>query len=347
MIISCNTKTKDDKIIKIAGNVYLFNWEAPFMKGYISNTTSFEANYFIYSTWDTCVNIFDLNTNKVIFKKRIQDLCYAKPKFDIKNGRIYFPSSDSNFECVDIKNGKNIWNLNLNGKCKNFSFVNDSIIISSIKNVGLAAINSNSGKLKYEIKYNYNLCNLPETSPWEFTFDKNNFYVSNWECGGVTAFDIQNGKTIWDKTIPVEFFLGNPILIGDMIFVGMSGIFEDGKVVVLNKHKGEILYEYKCKYQPNCLAKLYNDKIVFFTDDQKINVFNTINKKVDYSLQLLEGNMIASNQFYLVDNYLYFSTEKYNINQFDMKTNKLEILEVAKSGILDAFKYNDKTFLLK
>jgi outer membrane protein assembly factor BamB len=146
----------------------------------VSSSLSITNDKLIYTTWDKEVIIEEIVTGKIIFRKSISDICYAKPV--LKKDMLYFPISDSMFVSFNVKTDKLVWGHKLGGRC-NGIWINNNMIILDSKHYGIIGCSTNDGKIIYEILYRYNKqCSIPDLSPYRASFSTENFYLNNWQC---------------------------------------------------------------------------------------------------------------------------------------------------------------------
>ncbi len=244
----------------------------------LSNSISLVNDNIIYSSWDTSINVYNLNTKKKVFKKKTKSLCYAKTI--MKEGNLFFPYSTEKFVCLQLSNDSILWELDMEGRCSNFDFINDSIIVASVKHYGLVAFNSLSGEKIYEIRYNYEESGLPDVSPWHVSYDKYNFYVSDWQRSFLSCFSKSDGILNWQiKGIGTA---GKSIVINDKIFLGTDNFYKGGKILLISTTDGKILNEIACDYETNEIPILYDNFVYFYTYDRYLK--NMIYKLIKLSI---------------------------------------------------------------
>jgi hypothetical protein len=71
--------------------------------------------------------------------------------------------------------------------------VNDDIIIASVDTDGLVAIHSKTGKIIYELPLHSEHCTV-DSAPRPIGFDENCFYVADFNCTLISAYEISSGK---------------------------------------------------------------------------------------------------------------------------------------------------------
>ncbi|MEI7487943.1 MAG: hypothetical protein WCJ72_11140, partial [Chryseobacterium sp.] len=163
------------------------------------------------------IKIEDLKTNKVIFSIKIKEGCFTESK--THHGKLYFPDSDNIFTCIDYKSNKVIWKLPLDDwKIREFQFVKDDIIIASIDSYGLIAINSRTGKVIYQLLLRYDDDCIVDFAPRPIGFDENYFYVTDFNCNSISAYEISSGKNIWAKKED-SFMISNLAVSGEYVFM--------------------------------------------------------------------------------------------------------------------------------
>ncbi len=310
----------------------------------VANTIATVNSWCTFSSWDSAVNIIDIGTQSVHFKKKLDAICYAKPV--LKRTHLFLPTSEEYFDCIDINTGKTIWTKKTNGKITNFDFINDSIIILSVNHYGIIALNSIDGSHLYSLLYNYNTCNLPDLSPWLINFDKNVFYVTNWECCNLSAIESSTGKILWETTIGIEYYAGIPLLLGDNIFLGLNKSYKGGKVLLIEKNKGEVIFETNIPFESRMHPVLNGEDILFYTYDKKIYSFNFHSKQITEVVALSEENDCSGNQLFLINNAIFFSDNSFYINELNLKTRKIKRILKVESSLLHAIRFGKNIYFI-
>ena len=67
-------------------------------------------------------------------------------------------------------------------------------------------LNLLNGKKVFNIDYEYGRdgCNVPDMSPYPIIFDKDFFYINNFLCRTIRAYDVNNGKEVALSLRPFE-----------------------------------------------------------------------------------------------------------------------------------------------
>ncbi len=148
-------------------------------------------------------------------------------------------------------------------------------------------------------------------------------YVENnriYSCGsgGIACFDLRNGNTIWEFSMPTAYELYEI----NKININNDGIFVVGceSVSLLDKENGEIIWEFGTGYDSNGKINdvfyFETNKIIYLTLSGMINIVNTKTKKLktynlarevyssfkstisSFTSMTLDGNtVIASDEF--------------------------------------------------
>jgi len=311
----------------------------------VSNTISYSNENVIYSTWDTAVSVYDLKAGAVIFTRKIKDVCYAKPI--AKNGRIFFPFSDDKFVCVDAKDGKLLWELELKGRCSNFDFLDDTTIAASTKHNGLVVLNADKGRLLYELKYNYEETHLPDLSPWLISFDEQNFYVSNWQGHSLSSFKKKDGTVNWQFDNKEQGMAGQSIVDNDRIFVGINEAYKNGRILLLTKKNGGIFYQEECKYEEREAPVLYKNSVYFYSYDRFLNRFNLSANKIERVKGFEKDFDLSGHQMFLNIDDIYFSDASFMLNCYSIKDNTFKQIQKTEKSIIGAHSYNGTIYIIE
>ncbi|WP_439698726.1 PQQ-binding-like beta-propeller repeat protein [Mucilaginibacter sp. AW1-7] len=286
----------------------------------ISSSLTISGPLLTYSTWSNEIVVENLKLKKIVFTKKIISTCYAQPVL-IEN-KLYFPIADSIFTCVDIVTSKTIWNTPLGGRCSEFHMIDNSIIANS-KSYGLIGIDPKSGKIKFELRYKYGSgCTIPDLSPYRMTFDKKAFYVCDWQCKNLSAYNIEDGENLWQKT--VDFSSGNIKYVDGVLFWGRNKFYKEGQITLIDPKNGSVLYEEQAKFEENFNPVVYAHKVYYYSYDGKLNEFDVKKRKNKVVYVFKAENDVSGNQMYLLNGCLYYSAQG-NVYELSLKffTNKL------------------------
>lgn len=287
---------------------------------------------------DYAIKIEDLKTNKVILSSKIKEACFTESK--THHGKLYFPDSDNIFTCIDYKSNKVIWKLPLDdGRIREFQFIKDDIIIASIDSYGLIAINSNTGKIMYELLLHSDKDCVVDAAPRPIDFDENYFYVTNFNCTSISAYEISSGKNIWSrKENPTP--LSNFIVAGKYIFMGNSESDEKNEIILLEAKTGKLLFKQNVSVNTFVNPVAYQNKVYYQTNEYLLNEFDT-EKKTIKTIFNFNKDHIGCNQIFSLNYALYIQDCNYNVNKIDLKTNKRQIVDKGEKGLLGVYKINN------
>lgn len=277
-----------------------------------------------YSTFNSKeVIVENILSNKIQFKRNLKDICYLKPI--IRDSKIYFPVSDEEFICHDLKSKKTLWKIKTSNKLCNIQILNNENLIINIKGIGFRIINIKTGKEEYQLDYVYDKnCLLPDSSPYQIVSDKNYFYISSWMCNAITKYRISNGEQIWKLKLEEATSVVS-VLYKDKLFVGSNYSYESGFIRVIDAKTGKIDYQEKSNFEPRIQPLLKGDRIIYYTFDSALNEFNINNMSSKKIFKLSEFNDFSGAEMYLLDNEIFFQSPNYSIiYQFDLKTNKIK-----------------------
>lgn len=297
-------------------------------------------NLLTYSYWKNnnyAIKIEDLKTNKTIFSTKITDNCFTEPR--INNDRLYYPESSDTFVCLDYKTKKIIWKLPIKGRIREFQFVTNDLIIASIEVYGLIAINSNTGKIMYELLLHSDKDCVVDFAPQPIGFDENYFYVTNFNYTSISAYEISSGKNVWSRkenTTP----LSNFIVVGKYIFMGSSESDEKNEIILLEAKTGKLLFRQNLSVNTFVDPVVYQKKVYYQTNEYLLNEFDT-EKKTFKTIFNFNKDHIGCNQIFLLNHSLYIQGCNYNVNKIDLKTNKRQIVDKGEKGLLGVYKINN------
>jgi outer membrane protein assembly factor BamB len=297
----------------------------------------------LYTTFDSLIKVENIITNKNLYKLKIKNDQTTIPSLLIeKNNYLYFPFNETLLNCVNFRTKKRIWKFNCEGTITSLKNVNDSIILIGVRGYGIIALNTITGNKLYQQKdSNKSVCN--SSSMYDLVFDEKLFFVSDSYCNNVTAFNFRNGKKIWGYKSKLAL-ASRPILIKKFIFVGITGnpMKNEGKVVLLDKCSGKIIFEKNEPFDLITKPVLYKNKVIYYTYDFKLNEFDLDTKTTKVIYQFKEDEFGCGYQFFLKGDNIYFDDCKFNLNRFSLKTHKIKILGKSKSSLLGIYKNKNK-----
>lgn len=297
-----------------------------------------EDENLIYTNWKKNVVIENFKTGDTIFIYKTVDINNVMPI--TRKTHIYFKNSDSDFKCVDFKANIPIWSVNTPNKIKNFIVLNDSIGLLDIKNFGLVALNLLNGKKVFNIDYEYGRdgCNVPDMSPYPIIFDKDFFYINNFLCRTIRAYDVNNGKEVWSRELGKG--MSQSIIVDDQIFIGMNNAYTSGNIYLLDKKSGDIKHQQIIPFEERMKVVEWNNKIIFY--DYKANClqeFDLVKKEIK-TLKTSEGTNDITGQLFLLNNNLYYQNNNFEIVKFDLISYKEKVLIKSKKGGISGMGFN-------
>lgn len=337
-IVSCETHKKE-----IEGFSFLGKEDINF----IYNTLSLKGDQLSYSTWDTTVCLYDIKQKSVLFEKKLEDIGYARPIVSLDQQKIFTTVASDKLSCIRIDDGKPIWETQLSGKCRKFELIDQKIILASIANKGIILLDSKTGEIVRRHNYNYSTCNLPDLSPWESSADSSQYFVSNWECKGITAFDIKTGNINWTYGDHKDGYYGRSLLIGDYLFSGSNNNYKGGRIVLIDRSNGELIFQKDIHFEERCHPILYKNKVIFATYDGRLNSLDLDNHTLETLYQSDKKSTPTDGQIYLAGDSLFYSDSNFQLNCLNLKTNQVEKISSLKRSLQGLFKGEDKIYIFE
>lgn len=305
-------------------------------------STIYSSKLLVYTTLDSPkIVVEDLISKNIIFDKNLKETSFTEPK--IKDDIVCFPDDNFTFVCYNYKTAKKLWSVKTFSRIREFQFVNKNLIIASIDNFGIIAINYLEGKIEYELQYKDPKSSL-NMSPRPIQFDRNNFYVADWNGKTMTSLTISNGKVNWCKKITEGFT--NFTISKDYIFFGSNDLYRKGNIGLLNIKNGDLLCLKNSFFENMMDPILYKNKVYYYTFDKKLNMFDLKSHQNQVVYNFNSKNDISQGQMYLLNNSLYFQDETFNVVKFNLITYKKEIVGVSKKGGINGVYFNSKNELI-
>lgn len=310
----------------------------------VLNTITYQGNNLVYSTWDSTINIFDIDQNKIKNKITLNNICYVKPL--LKAGKLYFPISDRKFKCIELITGTTLWEIDLNGRCSSIEYIEDSLLIVSAKHYGLLAVNINTGKLVYELKFDNQKSQIPDLSPWPISWDDENIYISNWQGNTLSSYKKENGKLNWHFNSDSLGIAGTSILLGDEVFIGINNFYKNGKIFLIRKNDGKLLKTDTVNYEERIQPILYEGKIFFYSYDGNLNEFNSSKREIKLVKSFEKDFDLSGYKLFLASDRIYYTDASYYLNTYVIKEKKFFQLHKIDKQALFVFEHGRKTYFI-
>lgn len=324
LILSCQTKN-DDKI-RLSGTAAIFN-----------------DSLLVCSTLKDSVVVENIKNKKILFSTKINDTETIRPQPILdKNNRLYSVFSENKLSCMDIKTNTPKWTYNTEQKINVIKCINDTLVIIGIRNFGLTALNSQTGKPIYHLEESHSsLCN--SSFIIEFTFDKEKLYVSDFQCNTLSAYNLNNGEKIWSYKSVLNG-LSKLLIYNNFIFCGITGnpMKNEGKIIVLDKKTGTVLAEENQAFDLIANPIVYHKNILYYTYDGALKEFDFEELKSKTCYRFNKENKPCDSQFHLIGNDLYFEDCQFNIVRFNLKNKTLKKIEQKKKGLNAVYLYNNE-----
>lgn len=292
-----------------------------------------------YVTFDTLVKVENLKTKKILFQKKINCEQLIVPTVLVKkHNYLYFPLNDSVLSCVNFKTEKEIWKYKFEDVITGLKNVNDSIILVDLRDAGVVALNIMTGKRIYEIKdSNNSRCNSP--SVHNIVFDEKYFWVSDFDCGTVTAFNLKDGKEVWKYKSKINGAV-RLLLTKDYVFCGITGnpMNKEGAVFLIDKKSGTLVFAKPEQFDLITKPVNYKNKVIYYGYNSKLSELDLDTKTIKVIKEFNEDELSCGNQLFLLDNTLYFDDCRFNINQLNLISSDFKVLGKSGSNLLGVYK---------
>lgn len=285
----------------------------------------------IYTTFSKQIVLENLNNGRGIFRRTIEDNIYYP--LVLNGDRLYFSQSDFKFVCFDLKLKKIVWEIKTEKPVKSIS-VYDKNIFLNIKSQGFKIIDMENGNQKGELPFVYSIkCTQPDLSPYPIAFLENAFFLGNWNCNSISKFDINKGSFI--KSISFEDGFIYLQEIGENLFVGVTNYKENNGSINLVNSELQTLFSTQVKYEERMKPVIWNEKVIYYTFDNSIYIFDIITHSNIKIFQLPKEDDISGSKIILSDDKLFFHTSNFEILQYDLINSKLSKLGKLEDRKLD------------
>ncbi|TAE62247.1 MAG: hypothetical protein EAY77_07805 [Flavobacteriia bacterium] len=310
----------------------------------ISNAFTLNVNMksgvLAFSTWNDSsfgIKVVDIKTDSILFSKEIKQNCFTKPK--IFDDKLCFPESNEVLCCYNFKKNLLLWELKTKGRVRELEFIKGNVLLLSIDEYGVIAVNPNSGKIIYELLLNKNNC-LVDLAPTNINYDDEFFYLTDFNCNSISAYEIGTGVLKWSNNEISG--LSNSLIVKDYIFLGTNNNYETGQINLFELKSGKKIFTSNIQFESMMNPVLFEDKIYFYTYDSKLYEFNSTTKKINLIYQFSKDNDISGSQIFILDNFLYIQDVSYNLNRINLNNFEKMILQKDKKGLLGIYKIDNK-----
>ena len=310
---------------------------------YISRTVSLDKNLLLYGTRDTLIEVKNMETQEIIYSDKIGEQGNAKPV--IKGQLIYYPRSRRFFVCKNIKTMQTVWMKPIEGRCSEFKFMDDSTIIASIKGYGMMVFNARTGDKIFDIRYDAVGTSGGDNSPWPLVFDDSSIYASNFNKDLITCFDRFTGQIKWSNRS--DGYAGQPLLLGESLFLGVNEFYKGGMVYLFNKRSGKIELNYECNFDERVSPLKHQKQVLFYAYDGRIMKFDVETHAFKELIKLKKKRRVTSTEFGFIDNCLYFEDCDFNVIKFDITKRELTKVYKLNRGLYGIFEYKGKIYILQ
>lgn len=188
----------------------------------------------------------------------------------LKGSRLFVQTSPGVVSCIDIITKRNLWSYETEARNWQLNLAADTILIASVKDHGLVAINANTGKLIYKLEHDKST-NLPAGFLCNIAADDKHLYVAEWERSPLATFDLFTGEELWHIESQALYITSKPILAGCYVFIGLSCLSnanceqeQSGKYMLINRTDGKIALQ-KESAPVNYITPPYAANTIYFT----------------------------------------------------------------------------------
>ena len=302
----------------------------------------FNDSLLAYTTVENVVKVENIKTDKVVFWEKLTDENWSQPIID-KQNTIYYASSVNTFQCRNVDTKKQVWILKTGDEVRDFKLVNDSTIVFSSRDFGLKAVDSKTGKIRYEIEdLNDNNPCLATTLIYHFSFDETNFYANDLNCNNVIAYRSADGKKVWEFNAEVEGTTAS-LRHDNYIFCGITGdpLKNEGEIYLLDSKNGKVLFSKKTPFDLIVHPIAYKNKIIYYTYDYKLNILDLDTLKTAVLCEFKQEQGVRS-QLFLIGDTVYFEDFSLAITRLNLKTGTKQKIGNSPRGLSDVYKIGNK-----
>lgn len=240
-------------------------WELQSYNWILSSLSVYQQELFFGGT-DNFFYCVDLESGKTKWKFKTQGECYFPPTFAAD--KIFFTSFDF-FLYGLSKEGKEVWRYKLPGRVKSHPIFYSGIIIVSVTNGGILAIDMDTGKLSWELPQG--ITSLSTTQP---ILSSDILLLGNLN-NTFSAINLQNGLLIWEKSYG-SVILSTPSAYDTIVVFGGFNPIDIQKTFInaVNIKTGNEIWKKTLDYNARYSSLFYEGKIYLGTESSEIICLN-------------------------------------------------------------------------
>lgn len=242
----------------------------------------------------------------------------------LKDGRVYVGTVDDDYPrscgvfCLSETDGSMLWFFQTKNSVKNNLVTSDNKIIAQDSEGNVYCLDSESGALVWETKVSLGSYALNTSSG--ICAEDGTVYTGF--AGGVTALNIEDGKTIWNydrgkgEGSPAEFMISGDRLI-------LSSHWD--ALIALDKTSGKLLWENAespIRFRSSTPAAV-DENTLLVADDSYIMLVDAATGKITGKIETKGITLSSSARPVITDNVAYICTANKGILAFDLKTKKI------------------------
>lgn len=286
-------------------------WESQTYDWILSSLQIYQEELFFGGT-DKHLYCVSLESGKVKWKFETQGECYFPPAFSID--KIFFTSFDLFLYALNYE-GKEVWKYKLPERVKSSPVYHSGLIIISVINTGIIAIDAETGKQKWAISQD--ITDLSSTQP---TVSNGVLLVGNLNKA-FSAINPENGIPIWKNTFE-NMILSDPSVYDTITVFGGFNPIDSQKAFVnaLNIKTGKEIWaktpDYNARYRP----LITEERIYVGTERSEILCLNIEDGEEVWRIKLEKGGI--GSDIISFKNKLYLSSYERNFHIIDALTGK-------------------------
>ncbi len=290
--------------ISIAGEYQRYKW-------IISSLATHKGELF-FGGFDNNLYCTDIKSGKIKWKFKTGGECYFPPIFS--TDKIFFTSFDLYLYALDFT-GKEIWKYKLPNRVKNSPLFSFGLVVVSVKDFGLIALDSNTGKLIW--KQPQASTNLSTTQP---VFYSDRLLVGNFNYN-FSAFKIQDGELVWERPYD-NTILSNPSVYDTILVFGGFNPIDKQKTFInaINIKTGIEIWIKTLNYNSRYAPLAYKGRIYVGTENSEIICLNIIDGSEAWRAELEEDGI--GSEIAVAKNKIYFGGYERNFYEYDALTGE-------------------------
>lgn len=293
--------------------------------GIIRDAKIFYDSLLVLNTSNSIIIKNIRNNERFFFKKRIDKNLFKQCL--INENSVFYCSEDNIMDKFDYLSCKK-WSYKTDSSINNF-VVNNNFIVLSLNNSKIIVLDVKSGKLVFEFK-DYFSSNCNSSIKKDLCLNGNELYVGDFQCYNILVINLLNGKVKWKYKSNLDGVTKNYVY-KNLIFCGITGNpLENQGEIILFENNGRKIFEKKIQFDLISNVLQFDDKLIFYSYDNKIYEFDFSSKKITVIYDLKDKISICDIELFMIRDNIYFQDCNFKLYKLNYLTKSLCSVNTSK-----------------